>query len=471
MATEPDLTLRTATELAGDIAGGRLRATDVVAAHLDRIDALNPAVNAVVSRRSRADVMADAEASDSGRGPDGPLRGLPVAVKDLEDVAGLPTRSGSTVTSEKPAVRDGPVAARLRAAGAIIVGKTNTPEFGTGSHTFNAVFGRTNNPWDLTRSAGGSSGGAGAALAARMLPIADGSDFGGSLRNPAAFCNVVGLRPSIGRVAEPATGSTHLIRLGVRGPMGRTVADCALVLSAMAGPDQRDPLSLVHPSESLADPLPSTAAARLAWGGDLGLFTCEPEVLETCETAARRITSAGGTFHVAAPPMDTAMDVFRVLRGVAYRSLGSRLGDQAYPALKETVRINIDYGRTLDVDDVIRAETRRADLHRTMAAFFEDYDVLALPSAQVAPFRGDSEYPTEIAGVAMADYLDWMTTCCVITPTGCPAISIPAGFTADGLPVGLQLVAPIGAERKLLEVAAAIEAVEPLHRRVPDLVG
>ena len=417
--------------------------------------------------RPREDILADAEACDRGDGPDGPLRGLPVAVKDLEDVAGLPTRAGSTVTPETPAAADGHVAAKLRSAGAIIVGKTNTPEFGTGSHTFNEVFGRTNNPWNLERSAGGSSGGAAAALAARMLPIADGSDFGGSLRNPAGFCNVVGLRPSIGRVAQPA--GDHLVRLGVRGPMGRTVADCALVLAALAGPDPRDPLSLPDDDEGFATPLPSSTSARLAWAGDLGAFTCEPEVLEICERAARRIEAAGGSFSSTAPPMTGAIDTFRKLRGVAYRTLGSQIPESAHPALKDTVRSNIAYGRSLSVDDVIGAETARADLHREMTTFFDDHDVLALPSAQVAPFPGDWEYPTEIAGIEMVDYLDWMTACCIITPTGCPAISIPAGFTEAGLPVGLQLVARVGAERQLLEIAAAIEAVDPLHERVPHL--
>ena len=209
--------------LAAAIRSGELSSVEVVTAHLDRIDEVNPQVNAIVAARERADVLADAAAADA-TDPTGPLHGLPVAVKDLENVAGLPTRSGSVVTSDQPQQADGHLAAQLRRAGAIIVGKTNTPEFGTGSHTFNEVYGLTRNPWNLDRSAGGSSGGAAAALAARMLPIADGSDFGGSLRNPAGFCNVVGMRPSIGRVAEPAARSTHLLRLGVRGPMGRTVA-------------------------------------------------------------------------------------------------------------------------------------------------------------------------------------------------------------------------------------------------------
>ena len=455
---------RSAVDLAAAIRSGELSSVEVVNAHLDRIDDVNPRVNAIIAMRDRADVLADATAADASD-PVGPLHGLPVAVKDLEHVAGLPTRSGSTVTSDRPQPADGHVAAQLRRAGAVIVGKTNTPEFGTGSHTFNEVHGVTRNPWNLDRSAGGSSGGAAAALAARMLPIADGSDFGGSLRNPAAFCNVVGLRPSIGRVAEPSIRSAHLLRLGVRGPMGRTVADTALVLSALAGPHPADPNSLTDDPASFREPLPSSTDARIAWAGDMGgMFTCEPEVLELCEATARRVEGLGGSFGAAVPDMADSMMVFRTLRGMSYRDLGAQLGADAFERVKGTVQENIVFGRGLGADDVLAAEIARAELHRRMTAFWADYDVVALPAAQVAPFPADWEFPTEIDGVAMDDYLEWMTTCCVITPTGCPAISIPAGFTSAGLPVGLQLVAPFGQDRRLLEVAAALESRELADR-------
>ncbi len=449
-----------AVALATAISASELSVVDCAAAHLDRIEETNPAINAIVSPRSRDDVLAEAAAMDShvASGAElGPLYGLPVAVKDLEDVAGLPTRSGSTVTSSHPAAADGPVAAKLRAAGALIIGKTNTPEFGTGSHTFNDVYGLTRNPWNLNRSAGGSSGGAAAALAARMVPVADGSDFGGSLRNPAAFCNVVGMRPTIGRVAEPNARSSHLMRLGVRGPMGRSVADTALVLSALAGPHPHDPLSLGDDPATFSAPLPQVTTARLAYAGDLGMFRCEPQVLERCLETASRITQAGGSLHHAQPDLTEAMMIFRTLRGLSYRDLGTRLGDRVLET-KQTVQENVAFGRTLGADEVIAAEVARANLYRTMARFFDDYDVLALPAAQVAPFPAEWEYPTSIDGVDMVDYLDWMTTCCVITATGGPAISIPAGFTNEGLPVGLQLVARPGADRQLLEIAAALES-------------
>jgi amidase len=458
----------TAVELAHGIVAQDFSCVEVVSSHLDRIDEMNGSVNAIVSMRSRSEIVADAAIADSME-PIGPLHGLPVAIKDLDDVAGLPTRFGSLVTNDEPASQDGYIAAQFRRAGAIIVGKTNTPEFGIGSHTFNQVFGATRNPWNLSRTAGGSSGGAAAAIAAHMLPLSDGSDLGGSLRNPAALCGIVGLRPSIGRVAEPDAKAIHP-RLSVHGPMGRTVADTALCLSALAGPHVFDPLSLPEPGDEFGGPLPVTTSARLAWAGDLGLFTCEGDVLSICEEAARRIESVGGTFTRAQPDLQDAMSTFRVLRGVDLNRLGRTFSTESFSQLKDTMRENIEYGRSLSVDDILDADSRRADLHRTMASFFDAYDVLALPAAQVTPFPIEIEYPTEIEGVVMDDYLDWMSTACIITPTGCPAISVPAGFTDDGLPVGLQLVARVGCDRELLEIASAIESASP-HRKAPQPVA
>jgi len=459
-----------ARELASMVRVGEVSAREVVAAHLDQIEAVNPGINAIVSLRARDAVLADADKADTDMAaahvPIGPLHGLPVAVKDLEDVAGLPTRAGSLITSDRPAKADGFIAARLRAAGAIIVGKTNTPEYGTGSHTFNKVYGLTRNPWNLDRSAGGSSGGAAAALASRMLPIADGSDFGGSLRNPAGFCNVVGLRPGIGRVPKPVEHSTHLIRLGVSGPMARTCDDTALLLSVLGEPDPRDPLS--SPLDpTFAAPLVPAEDVRIGWVGDCGEFVVEPEVLDICRTGASHIESLGGAVVDVEIDLSNAMTIFRVLRGLQYRQLGSQVPRERWPEIKDTVVSNIEYGFSIDLDDVLEAERLRAVLHREMVRCFEHHDVIALPTAQLAPFPGKWEYPTEIAGQPMADYLEWMTACCIITPTGCPALSVPAGFTTDGLPVGLQLVAPIGQEHHLLRVAAAIEASNPLHLRVP----
>ncbi len=457
-----DLIHRSAVDLAAAIIEGELTSVEVVTAFLDRIDAVNDDVNAIILRRDRSEVLADAAAADE-MDPVGPLHGLPIAVKDLEDVAGLPTRAGSLVTSDQPVDNDGHVAAKLRAAGAIIVGKTNTPEFGTGSHTFNEVFGVTRNPWDLGRTAGGSSGGAAAALAAHMLPIADGSDLGGSLRNPAHMCNVVGLRTSVGRVAVPDGQTTHL-RLGVSGPMGRTVADTALLMAAMAGPDPRDPLSLPEPGSVFLPPLATTTDARIAWGGTLGgLFECDPEVLQICRTAAQTVESVGGSFTEDHPDMEHAELVFRVLRGMGYAGAGWKIPDEQHHLIKATVRENMAYGRELTLPDVLAAEAHKAELHRRMTMFFDEHDILALPVAAVAAFPVETEYPTHVNGVEMRDYLGWMMAVCMITPTGCPAISIPAGFTSDGRPVGLQLVARLGHERQLLDVASAMEAANPQH--------
>jgi amidase len=462
-----DITSWDATELAKATRSGELSAREVVDAHYDRIERLNPELNAIVALRPRADALADADALDSSP-QRGPLHGLPMAVKDLASVAGLPTRLGSLTTDDTPAAADDLLASRLRSAGVVFVGKTNTPEFGTGSHTFNEVYGVTRNPWDLSRTPGGSSGGAAAALASRMLPLADGSDLGGSLRNPAGFCNVVGFRPGIGRVPDVAELSTHLVRLGLSGPMGRTVADAALLLSVLAEPSPLDPLSIPGDPAVFAEPLPTTTDAKIGWVGDLGLFTCEPEVLQVCRAAAEAIDQVGGSMVDAEVDLSDSMTVFRVLRGLAYRRLHG-LPAETKALMKDTVLENVAYGASLELDDVIRAEALRAKVHQHMAAFFENHDVMALPTAQVVPFPVEVEYPTEIDGVAMRDYLDWMTACCVITPTSCPAVSIPAGFSDAGLPVGLQLVAPVGNERKLLEVAAAIEHAAPHCRAVPEM--
>ena len=458
-----------ATELAGRLAAGEISAVEVVTAHLDRIDAVDGVINAIPVRRERDAVLADAAQLDALAEPAGPLHGLPVAVKDLENVAGLPTSSGSTLTSTRPVAEDGVVAARLRAAGAVIIGKTNTPEFGAGSHTFNPVHGLTRNPWNTGRSAGGSSGGAAAALAARMVPIADGSDLGGSLRNPAAFNNVVGLRPSIGRVPVVDGISHRLVRLAVQGPMGRTVADTALVMSALAGPDPRDPFSWDDDPAGFGRPLPTTTSASVAWIGDVGgAFASDEAPMTLARSAAARIEDAGGSFEERVVELPGAERIFRVIRGLGFAQLGREVPAERHDQFKTTIRDNIAFGESLTLADITEVEELRARLHRDLQRLFREVDVLALPTTQVLPFPADQEYPTEVAGQPMADYLSWMMSCCVVTSTECPAISIPAGFSADGLPAGLQLVAAPGADRQLLEVAAAIEAAQPHHQRVPD---
>ena len=455
-----------ATELAKRLRMREISSVEVVEAHLDRIDDVDGVLNAIPCRRDRVAVLADAAKLDALDEPSGPLHGLPVAVKDLQDVSGLPTSHGSPVMGLTPQSKDGPVAERLRAAGAVIVGKTNTPEWGTGSHTFNPIYGLTRNPWNTDRSAGGSSGGAAASLAARMLPIADGSDLGGSLRNPAAFNGVVGLRPTVGTVPNRNARSHSLSRFGVEGPMGRTVADAALVLAALAGPDPLDAISRpIDPSIFLA-PLEPSEPPRVGWIGDVGGgFVCDAEPL----ALARHAAGVLGTAVELDVSFAGAERIFRVIRGISYRGLGILFTPEQLGQMKATVQENITYGQSITADDIVEVDGLRSRLHRQLHNLFNDVDVLALPTTQVAAFPTDWEFPTEVGGEKMTDYLGWMMSCCVITATGCPAISIPAGFTSEGLPVGLQLVAPIGAERRLLEVAAAIEGRAPHHHLVPEI--
>jgi amidase len=472
-----DLIWADAVDLLRGLAERRISSRELTSVTLERIESVNPVVNAIVSARPPDEVLADAAAADeaTARGAEtGALHGLPVAVKDLSDVIGLPTRRGSTTTSEQPAVADTLFVARLRAAGAVFVGKTNTPELGTGSHTFNEVFGVTRNPYDTSRSAGGSSGGAGAALASGMLALADGSDLGGSLRNPAAFCNVVGFRPSIGRVPRPGDRISFHPRLGVEGPMGRSVADVARLLSVMAGPDPRDPRSLGDPGRTFASPQPADPTGlRVAWGGDLDLFSVEAELMTVVETAVGSLESAGASVESAHPDLGEAMFVFRTHRALMYRDLGDQIPAEMQGELKDTIRWNIEAGHELTVADVLEAERARTRIHGNITEFFGRYDVLALPTTQVLPFPVEQEYPTEIDGRPMTDYLEWMSSCCVITATGSPAVSVPAGFSTGGLPVGLQLVGAPGADLRLLEIAAAVEAVTGRHGRVrpPEPIG
>lgn len=455
----------TARSLVNAVQSRQMSVLEVVESHLDRIDQANPTLNAIVAMRSAEEIRDEAKAMDvelaasPAVGADRPLLGLPMAIKDLADAKGLPTRSGSKLTGVEPLGRDSLFVSRIRAAGAIIIGKTNTPEFGAGSNTFNEVYGATLNPHDPTRTAGGSSGGAAAALASGMLPIADGSDLGGSLRNPAGFNGVFGLRPSIGRVPRVPKTSGFIIDLPVAGPMARNAGDLGLLLSVMAGDDPRDPRSLTEDPSVFAEPLGEDLdGLRVAWGGDLGLtgnetMPFESDQLSVARGALQRLVDRGAIVDEAAPDLRGAMATFR-----AMRALGFRAHVDDYPrweTMKPTLVENIRIGLDLSIDEVMQAEDRRTQIHAEMLSFFDRYDVLAMPTTQVGPFPVEVEYPTEINGQPMGDYLEWMSSCCVITVTGCPAVSVPAGVDDDGLPVGLQLISPPRTERRLLEVADA----------------
>lgn len=472
-----DLIELSAVELSGKLARREVSAREVLAAYLDRIEAVNPAVNALVDVRPELALEA-ASAIDDATEPPGPLAGLPLGIKDLAAARGFRFTQGSPIFADTVATDDDPVVARLRAAGAVIVGKTNTPEFGLGSHTFNQVYGVTRNPYDLGRTAGGSSGGAAAALAARMLPIADGSDTGGSLRNPASFCNVVGLRPSLGRVAAPSPYAFG--RLHVHGPMGRDVRDTALLLSVMAGEDRRDPRSVPADAAAYREIAHSEPGGhlgfarsrpRVAWTPDFGgAFPVEREVLAVVEPALASMAEAGLCDVVEDHPhLSEATQVFRVLRGLlVYATLGPLVAEHG-DRMKPDAAWNVQVGADLTADQIAQAELGQGRLYAATVNFFDRYDLLVTPTCQVSPFEVSTRYPRTIDGRPMRDYLEWMTLPCYLTTTAHPAISIPVGFTAGGLPVGLQVVAPFRREDLLLEYAKRIEDLVGTGHIPPDI--
>ena len=467
-----------AITLAGMIRGREVSAREVIAAHIERIEAVDATVNAVVTRCFEQ-AMAKAAAADQAlaRGePPGLLHGLPVAHKDLLDTAGIRTTYGSPLFAGHVPDRDELLVSRIAGAGAISLGKTNTPEFGAGSHTVNRVFGATRNPYDLSRSAGGSSGGAAAALAARMVCLADGSDLGGSLRNPTSFCNVVGLRPSPGRVPRwPVTDPADT--LGVLGPMARTVADTALLLAVQSGPDPRAPLALDMPPPALAAPADVTRVLaqdprglRVAWSADLGL-PVEPAVRATLAPARAVLADLGCQVRDAAPDLSGGDEVFRTWRALRFATAFGPLLRDHPDGVGPNVTWNVERGQELTVADLSRATILWAALAERVSAFFADFDVLACPVSQVPPFGLELDRVHQIDGVPQESYLDWMRSAYLISVTGLPAISVPAGFTSDGLPVGLQLVGRRRADWHLLAVAAAFEQATGYARTAPSLPG
>jgi amidase len=454
-----------AQEQAAALRAREISARELLELHLDRIAERNPELNAIVSldpERARAGAAAADELLASGAGV-GPLHGLPFAFKDTHAAAGWRTTSGSPLFAEHVPDTDDLIVERIRRAGAVPIGKTNVPEFAAGSHTFNRVFGTTRNPHDPSRSAGGSSGGAACALASGMVPLADGSDMGGSLRNPASFCGVVGLRPSLGRVpAWPAQNMWETTATG--GPMARSAGDLALLLSVLAGPDPRAPHALGDPGAAFAPPLRPAplAGLRVAVSTDLdGAFAVDPDVAAVVSSAAPALAGAGAVVGSAVPDLSGADECFRTLRAWHFQAAFGELLAAHPDEFKATLAANIRAGASLTGADVARAHGLRTSLAHAARAFFADHDVLVLPVSQVPPFPADQEYPTEIDGRPMESYLDWMRSAYLITVTGCPAISVPFGRTPGGLPVGLQIVARHGADRFLLEVAAAVEQLRP----------
>jgi amidase len=466
-----ELCFATALELAEGIRAKRFSAVEVMHAHLDRIEAVNPALNAIVTLLPERGIEGARRADAAiARGEAlGPLHGLPIAHKDLVQTAGIRTTQGSKLFENHVPEEDALIVERIRAAGAICIGKTNTPEFGAGSQTFNEVFGETRNPYDRTKTCGGSSGGAAVALASGMLPIADGSDMGGSLRNPASFCNVVGLRPSPGRVpVHPA--QLAWTGLAVEGPMARNVADVALLLSAIAGPDPRAPISLPEPGAHFADSLAREfRGTRIAWSRDLGGLPVDPRVITALGPGRSVLEGLGCQVEDAEPDLDEANHVFQVLRAWLFAMAFANAPDAALEVVKDTVRWNVERGRELSGADVGRAEAARTQIYHRMRSFMERYEFLVLPVSQVPPFPLEERFVTQIAGEKMETYIDWMKSCSFITTTGHPAISVPCGFTEEGLPVGLQIVGRHQDDRGVLQLAHAFEQATHTGARRPPL--
>jgi amidase len=445
-----DLCDRPATDLARMLRAGDVSAREVLDAHLARIDLWNPAVNAIVTRTTELALRRAADLDEAlARGDEPrPLHGLPIAHKDLVDTAGIRTTYGSPVFADNVPEIDEPFVTRLREAGSVLIGKTNTPEFGAGSHTFNPVFGATRNPYDVSRSAGGSSGGAAAALATGMVPIADGSDLGGSLRNPASFCNVVGFRPSL--------SDDDPLELSTDGPMARTVPDVALLWAAMSG---EPPLAIDADVRGL----------RIAWAPACGgALPVEPVVVAAVDAARPAFEALGCPTVEAYPDLRGAREAFFTLRARSYAADLAELLEEHRDEIKATVVWNIEQGLGLDEVDIERAVRRMDAIRREADRFFaEEADYLVQPVSQVPPFPIEIEFPTQVAGEAMTTYLDWMASCWSITVLGAPAISVPCGFTDDGLPVGLQIVGRRGDDAGVLRVARAFEDATGVGRVRP----
>jgi amidase len=458
-----------AVSLARRIRSGELSALDVVRAHIERIEAVNPALNAIVTfLPERALAAAKAADERQARGePLGPVHGLPIAHKDLVMTAGIRSTMGSKLLEHHVPKHDDLIVERIRNAGAICVGKTNTPEFGAGSQTFNEVFGETRNPYDPTKTCGGSSGGAAVALAAGMLPIADGSDMGGSLRNPASFCNVVGMRGSPGRVpVYPAQMGWS--DLSVLGPMARNVEDVALLSRAMAGHDPRSPIAIRESGEVFAQPLARDfAGTRIGWSRDLGGLPVDPRVTTALEARRDVFGELGCVVADAEPDWTGADEIFKVLRAWSFAVRLGATGEAGFQHFKDTVRWNVEQGQRLTAQQIGEAEVARTRLYQRTREFMETYEFLVLPVSQVPPFPIEERWVREIDGVAMESYIDWMKSCYFITLTGHPAISVPCGFTPEGLPVGIQIVGRHQDDWGTLQLAYAFEQATGTAQRHP----
>ena len=458
------LSARAAVDL---LKSGQVSPLELIDAAEARIAAVEPAVNAIPTLC--LDQARDA--AKALRAPDNPgpgwLAGLPIVVKDVTDVAGVKTTHGSPIFADNIAVRDDISVEFLKHNGAIVIGKSNTPEFAAGANTFNEVFGKTRNPWNTDTTCGGSSGGTAVAVATGMSWLGTGTDLGGSLRTPASFCSVVGLRPSPGRVASGPVRDPFQ-SLSMNGPMGRNVGDVALMLDAEVGLDPRVPLSLPAPAETYqAAAAAPVAPARVGFSPDLGIGPVDPEVAEICRAGASRLAEAGSHVEDACPDFSGSLETFQTLRAAAFVVNRAPLLEKHRDKMKPEMIWNIEKGMKQTTGDVSQALTERGAIYQRVTAWFEDYDMLAVPAAIVPPFDVDIRYLEKLGDHDFGNYVDWLYITFAITLTGLPVISVPCGFTASGLPVGIQLVGRPRGEAELIRYAAKFEEIVGLAEIVP----
>ena len=439
-----------------------LSPSELIDAAAARIEAVDGAVNALPTLcLDRARAQADRLAAVA------PLHGLPIAVKDLTDVAGVRTTLGSPIHADRVPDSSGVVVEVLEARGANVIAKANTPEFGAGANTFNEVFGATRNPWDTRKTCGGSSGGSAVALATGQVALATGSDYGGSLRIPASFCGIVGFRPGPGCVAH-GPGALPFQTQAVDGPMARNVADAALMLDAMVGQHRRDPISRPAPAKSYRAAVATPSAPkRIAWSPDLGIAPVDPEVRDICAEAAGWFARDGADVSEACFDLSDARDMFRTLRAAQFAAGYTALLENHRDQLKPEVIWNIETGLKLTGAAVCQAEAARGALFHRVSAFFDDHDLLLCPVVMTPPFDVEIRYLSEFGGVAFENYVDWLMMTFALSLTGCPSLSLPCGFTGDGLPVGLQILGPPHGEAGILSAAALYEAAHDFAARTP----
>ncbi len=464
---DQELVRATACAVVDKLRSGDISPLDLLDVLEQRISEVDGAVNALPTlcfnrARDHARALMQRPAAERGL-----LAGLPVPIKDLTDVAGVKTTLGSPIYRDNVSARSDILVEHLEANGAVIYAKSNTPEFGAGANTFNEVFGATLNPWDTSRSAAGSSGGAAVALATGMAWLAHGSDMGGSLRNPASFCGIVGMRPSIGRVAHTPAAAIDR-NLGVQGPMARNVEDLALLLDAMSGENPADPLSLPRlPTSFLASARTGRKPKRIAYSPDLGITPVDPEVVAITRKAAQRFTEAGAIVEEAHPDLREAHECFHVLRAFDFAISKEKLLREKRDLLKPEVIWNIEEGLKLSVTQIAKAEAQRVAMTARTLEFFKTYDLLLTPATIVPPFPIENRYVAECAGKTFDNYVEWLGIVYAITLVCCPALSMPCGFTASGLPVGLQVVAPPRGEAQLLAGSRVLEDILGLRGTTP----